>query len=137
MKRVSYLVVIFLSLSWTIFPVNISVALNKEFMYDNADERDPFISLIAGDVKFADMKDIEVGNLALEGIIFDPLQGSFAIINGEVYRVADFVSGFEIKEVAEDHIKVQKNDVLYTVKLPSDEQKNDENKPGKDSHETL
>lgn len=101
--------------------VNFCLALDKDFMYDNAQSRDPFLPLIGQNVKLADMEEVRLENLILEGIIFDPMQGSLAIINGDVYKISDFISGFEIKEISEDQIRVSKDDVLYTIKLPSED----------------
>ena len=122
--RENLLIAVFLA-GLTIFSgessVNFCLALDKDFMYDTAQSRDPFLPLIGQNVKLADMEEVRLENLTLEGIIFDPMQGSLAIINGDVYKISDFISGFEIKEISEDQIRVSKDDVLYTIKLPSED----------------
>ncbi len=94
-------------------------------MYDNGGRRDPFLSLIADGVNVSDLEELSVGGVKLEGIIYDPLQGSLAIVNGEIYRAGDLIGGFEVKEIGENFIKIAQEDVLYTIKLPIDDLKKD------------
>ena len=94
-------------------------------MYDNGGRRDPFLSLIADSVSVSDLQELSVEGVKLEGIIYDPLQGSLAIVNGEIYRTGDLIGGFEVKEIGENIIMIAQADALYTVKLPIDDLKKD------------
>ena len=102
---------------------NFCLALDREFMYDNADQRDPFLSLIAENIEVSDLEELSVDGIKLEGIIFDPLQGSLAMVNGEIYRAADFIGGFQVKEIGNNYIKIAKDDILHTIKLPDEDSK--------------
>lgn len=113
------------SLSVSATNINFCLALDREFMYDNGGRRDPFLSLIADGVNVSDLEELSVGGVKLEGIIYDPLQGSLAIVNGEIYRAGDLIGGFEVKEIGENFIKIAQEDVLYTIKLPIDDLKKD------------
>ena len=110
--------------------INFCLALDREFMYDNGGRRDPFLSLIADNVNVFDLEELSVEGVMLEGIIYDPLQGSLAIVNGEIYRTGDRIGGFEVKEIANNFIKIAQEDILYTIKLPIDELKKD-NQPNR------
>jgi hypothetical protein len=99
-------------------------------MYDNGGRRDPFLSLIADNVNVFDLEELSVEGVMLEGIIYDPLQGSLAIVNGEIYRTGDRIGGFEVKEIANNFIKIAQGDILYTIKLPIDDLKKD-NQPNR------
>ncbi|MBI4431026.1 MAG: hypothetical protein HY587_04885 [Candidatus Omnitrophica bacterium] len=113
---------LFIAVMWGM-ATNFCLALDREFMYDSADRRDPFLSLFTDNVEVSDLEELSVEGVKLEGIIFDPLQGSLAIVNGEIYRISDFIGGFEIKEIGSNFVKIAKGDILYTIKLPSDETK--------------
>ena len=116
-----------------VLPVhNFCLALDREFMYDNANERDPFLSLIAENVEVSDLEELSVDGIKLEGIIFDPLQGSLAMVNGEVYRTTDFIGGFQVMEIGNNYIKIAKEDILHTIKLlDEDSKKPTQQKQGK------
>ena len=103
--------------------INFCLALDREFMYDNGGRRDPFLSLIADNVSVSDLEELSVEGVKLEGIIYDPLQGSLAIVNGEIYRTGDLIGGFEMKEIGKNFIKIAQQDTLYTIKLPTDDLK--------------
>lgn len=104
---------------------NFCLALDREFMYDNGGRRDPFLSLIADNVEVSDLQELSVEGVKLEGIIFDPLQGSLAIVNGEIYRAGDFIGGFEVMEIGSNYVKIAQEDSLYTIKLPTHESTKD------------
>ena len=111
---------------------NFCLALDREFMYDNANERDPFLSLIAENIEVSDLEELSIDGIKLEGIIFDPLQGSLAMVNGEIYRATDFIGGFQVMEIGNNYIKIAKEDILHTIKLPDeDSKKQTQQKQGK------
>ena len=97
---------------------DLALALSKEFMYDSTSGRDPFLPLIGQDVEIADISDLNIGELKLEGIIYDPAQGSLAMINGEVYRQFEFIGGFEVREIREDEVRLYRDNNTYTLTLP-------------------
>ena len=39
---------------------NFCLALDREFMYDNANERDPFLSLIAENIEVSDLEELSI-----------------------------------------------------------------------------
>lgn len=113
-----------LTAALVILPVHhFCLALDREFMYDTVNQRDPFLSLIAENIEVSDLEEISVDGIKLEGIIFDPLQGSLAMVNGEIYRTSDFIGGFQVMEIGNNYIKIAKEDILHTIKLPDEDSK--------------
>ena len=75
-----------------------SIADAEEIRYDKAHRRDPFIPLKGG---------IEVGGAgewAIEGIVYDPKGGSYAVIHGEIYREGDEIEGSKVVRIFPDRV---------------------------------
>lgn len=72
-----------------------------KFKYDPKQKRDPFAPLIgpAGEylTPFGDVK--AIGDMKLEGIIWDPNGESYAIINGEIVKEGDYLGGVLVSKV--------------------------------------
>lgn len=113
---------VFVLLILFLLPLHFCLALNKEFMYDNPVKRDPFLSLIGEDVELAEIKELTINDLVLEGIIFDPEQGSLAVINGEVYRPFEFIGGFEIQEITQTLVRISKDYAVFTLKIITEDE---------------
>ena len=80
-----------------------SLAQAEEIRYDKRNRRDPFQPLIglhavrggAGQGKEAS---------ALEGIVYDPKKGSYAVIGGAIYREGESTDGAKLVKVLPDRI---------------------------------
>lgn len=78
-----------------------SVAEAEQIRYDKGNRRDPFEPLIG----VAGVRGgIGLGKEAflLEGLVYDPKKGSYAVIGGEIYREGESVNGAELMEVLPD-----------------------------------
>src|SRR3989338_11203002 len=100
----------------------IAVFADEQFVYDPKGRRSPFPPLVTPDGRLLKL-DKEPGavGLTLEGIIFDKRGVSYAIVNTEVVKIGDFVSGYQvlriekakvvlIKEVEPLEIELKKED---------------------------
>jgi hypothetical protein len=90
-----------------LFLFSIAFAQEKQFTYDAKGKRNPFIPLITSDGRLLKLdKEEVVGDLAVEGIIFDKKGRSYAIANGQVVGIGDSVAGYEV-------LKIENNKVLF------------------------
>ena len=99
-----------------------SYAAGERFVYSTKNKRDPFIPLVGKGMRLLvpqEAKSIE--NIVLEGIVFDPEQGSLAIINGEIFKEGDSMGGFILSEVTEKSVILTKDEKDYTVVLVEEE----------------
>ena len=78
-----------------------SLALAEEMSYDTASQRDPFVPLIGPG---AMRSDAGRDAFAVEGIIFDPNGGSYAVIAGEIYREGEEISGSKVVKIMPDRV---------------------------------
>lgn len=78
----------------------------EDSIYDAQGRRDPFIPLVTPDgrlLKIEKKEDAEA--LAIEGIIYDKYDLSYAVISGEVVKVGDAIAGYRV-------LKIEKNKVI-------------------------
>ena len=72
--------------------------------------------------------------LHIEGIIFDPKQGSLALINGEFHKVGDTIGKATLVNIFKDHIVLTGEEEELTLWLQETEEEgdlSDANSPGK------
>ena len=78
-----------------------SLAFAEEIRYDNPEIRDPFVPLknpqAEGDAGLQDA-------LAVEGIVYDPRAGSYAVIGGEIYKEGEEFQGTKIVRIMPDRV---------------------------------
>ena len=93
-------------LAWTTF----AFAEDGAFKYDSKNRRDPFIPLISESGGYAsDAHEASaVEDIRLEGIVWDDVKGSIAIINGEIAKEGDSIGAMKI-------LKINKYNVLFNV----------------------
>ncbi len=82
-----------------------SLAHAEEIRYDRADKRDPFASLVGPHASRV------AGGIAreafqLEGVVFDPKKGSYAIIDGTIYREGESIDGGQLVKILPDRVVV-------------------------------
>ncbi|HTZ11193.1 MAG TPA: hypothetical protein VMD04_02285 [Candidatus Margulisiibacteriota bacterium] len=73
----------------------------EEFTYDSMGKRNPFIPLVTSDGRLLklDKEEKTKGDLAIEGIIYDKNGRSFAIVNGAVVGVGDYVGDYQVLKI--------------------------------------
>jgi len=74
-----------------------SIAYAEEIRYDNANRRDPFQPLVGPHA----LQNEGTGKDAfpVEGVVYDPPAGSYAIIGGEIYREGDTVKDAQLIKI--------------------------------------
>ena len=93
-------------LAWTTF----AFAEDGAFKYDSKNRRDPFIPLISESGGYAsDAHEASaVEDIRLEGIVWDDVKGSIAIINGEIVKEGDAMGSIKV-------LKINKDSVVFDV----------------------
>ena len=89
-------------LAWTTF----AFAEDGAFKYDSKNRRDPFIPLISESGGYAsDAHEASaVEDIRLEGIVWDDVKGSIAIINGEIAKEGDSIGAMKILKINKDNV---------------------------------
>jgi len=79
----------------------------EEFVYDAKGRRNPFIPLVTSDGRLVKLDREEAkSDLLLEGIIYDKHGRSYALVNGSVVAVSDFVGEYQV-------LKIEQNKVIF------------------------
>ncbi|MCX5687146.1 MAG: hypothetical protein NTV71_00630 [Candidatus Omnitrophica bacterium] len=86
------------------------VFAEEGFIYNAKGKRDPFIPLISGSGGYTSdaYEASAVEDIRLEGIVWDDVKGSIAIINGEIAKEGDSVGAIKI-------LKIDKDSVIFEV----------------------
>ena len=82
----------------------------QEFIYDSHNRRDPFKPVFLNDAAAVVQDGGESVPFFLEGIIWDPDGGAIAIINNEILKQGDKISGFKIKKIKRDEVILLKGE---------------------------
>lgn len=88
-------------------------AAAEEVSYESGGRRDPFVPLVGAEGIL--LKEINLSEFHLEGIVYDPSKGSLALINGEFYRAGDQVKGATLQTIAKDHVVLAQEDKDVTL----------------------
>jgi len=91
-----------------------------QFVYNSKGRRNPCIPLVTPDGRLLKLdKDREElsGDLSIEGIIYDKNGRSYAIVNGMVVGIGDFVSGYQVLKIKENKIIFIKEGQIREVGL--------------------
>ena len=99
--------------------VDLYAQQEKPFTYESKDKRDPFIPLVTKDGKLMPSRSAvgTVGDMVLEGIIYDPKGGSVAILNDMALKENDQLGGITVKKIERDKVILFFKDKEYTLKL--------------------
>jgi len=83
----------------------------EAFKYDPKGRRDPFIPLISESGWYASdaCEASAVEDIRLEGIVWDDVKGSIAIINGEIAKEGDVIGSIKILKINKDNVIFQVN----------------------------
>ncbi len=89
-----------------------------DFIYDAKGERNPFMPLVTSEGRFIKIKPRSVTKgLELEGIIYDKISLSYAIVNGSVVKVGDFVGDYQVLKIEEKKVIFIKDGQPFEVEL--------------------
>lgn len=80
-----------------------SVAEAKEIRYDKGTRRDPFEPLIGPHAPLGSGS-VKKETFPLEGVVYDPLKDSYAVIGGDIYREGESLDGAKLLKVLPDRI---------------------------------
>jgi hypothetical protein len=89
-----------------------------DFIYNAKGERNPFMPLVTPDGKFIKIKSRSTtAGFQLEGIIYDKISMSYAIVNGLVVKVGDFVGDYQVLRIEEEKVVFIKEGQPFEVEL--------------------
>ncbi|MCX5694245.1 MAG: hypothetical protein NT014_03805 [Candidatus Omnitrophica bacterium] len=92
----------------------------EELVYDAKGKRNPFIPLVTPEgrlLKLDKRENTMPQGLAIEGIIYDKLGRSFAIVNAEVVGIGDMAGDFQVLKILENKVIFIRNGELLEVEL--------------------
>lgn len=89
-----------------------------DFVYDSKGERNPFMPLVTPEGRFIKIKSRSITEgLELEGIIYDKIALSYALVNGSVVKVGDFVGDYQVVKIEEKKVIFMKEGQPFEVEL--------------------
>ena len=95
----------------------------EPFVYDAKGKRNPFIPLVIpnGMLMQLDKEEVSSGELKVEGIIYAKRGRSFAIINGNVVGVGDYVDDYQILKIEENKVTLIRNGETREIEFTKEE----------------
>ena len=96
------------------------VAMDSEFLYDAHKRRDPFIPLMGPGAQGGDQPDVSLTSIKLEGIVVDPKQGSFIMVDGETYEEGHNIGPYLIEKIEAKRVVLKYNKERYELSLGDD-----------------
>jgi len=86
--------------------VDMAISDEGAFKYNANGKRDPFIPLISESGRYAsDAYEASAAeDIRLEGIVWDDVKGSIAIINGEIVKEEDTIGSIKILKINQDSV---------------------------------
>lgn len=95
-----------------------------EFVYDSKGKRNPFIPLVTPEGRLLKLDKQEIaspGGLLIEGIIYDKLGRSFAIVNATVVGIGDSVGNCRVLKIYDNKVVFIKDGEPFEVSLTKKE----------------
>ncbi|MBM3252926.1 MAG: hypothetical protein FJZ16_01575 [Candidatus Omnitrophica bacterium] len=86
------------------------------FIYNPKDKRDPFVPYITKDGKVLSMPGV-LGEVVVEGIVYDPQGTSVCVINGNVLKEGETCENFKILKIKVDTVIVSCQNKEYEIEL--------------------
>lgn len=94
-----------------------------EFVYNPKGKRNPFIPLVTPEGRLLKLDKDEVrGDLAVEGIIYDGLGRSYAIVNGQVVGIGDEVAGYSVLKIEKEKVVFIKDGQIINIEIRREEE---------------
>ncbi len=97
-----------------------SLAFAGQIAYDNGGRRDPLIPLAGPNAASERQAENVNPDLKIEGIIFDPKNGSLVLLKGETYGPGDSIGNAVIKAINKNNVIFQQADQEKTVWISED-----------------
>jgi len=99
-----------------------SVLAKEAFVYDAKDKRDPFWPLVnaSGAIINYD-KNLQITDMALEGIMIESSGQDIAIINGMIVQENETVGDYLVREITTDTVLLQKGQETFSLKLKKED----------------
>jgi hypothetical protein len=99
-------------------PVLLGSGVGTEFSYNSKGKRDPFIpwKQSGGDLAL----DRSPADFNIEGIIFDPVRGSFAVVNGAVVKEGAEVNGYKVVKIDRNGLVLSRKDQSIRLPFPTE-----------------
>lgn len=96
-----------------------TVQAEQDYVYDSQDERNPFIPLVTAEGRLLQLEKPEASKkeLNLEGIIYDKYGITYAIVNGTVIRIGDYLAGFQVLKIEKNKVVLVKEGQLLEILL--------------------
>lgn len=102
--------------------LNFSFAWAETFTYNDHGKRDPFWRLVTREGMIVNYdKELSVGDMFLEGIIFDPSGKSLAIINGSVVKKNDKIGLYIVTQIEKTKVLLSRGQDRFTLDLKKEE----------------
>jgi competence protein ComGC len=100
----------------------------EEFVYNAKGKRNPFIPLVTAEGRLLKLdkdkeQDATQQGLTVEGIIYDKLGRSFAIVNTNVVGIGDMVGDFQVLKILDHKVIFIRNGEPLEVELTKEEAK--------------
>ncbi len=102
--------------------VCLHLSAEEGFKYDAKGKRNPFTPLVTSDGRILKLEDEDKGQIQLEGIIYDKYGSSYAIINGTVVRVGDFIGDYQVLKIEEKRVSFIKEGLVSEIELKKEEE---------------
>lgn len=96
-----------------------------DFTYEAKGKRDPFIPLVGKDgrlIKLDKEEDNAKSDLIVDGIIYDKQGVSYALANGRVVGVGDYMNGYRVLKIEKDKVIFLKGDSIQEVAMHKGEE---------------
>ncbi len=103
---------------------NLSFA-QGDFAYESKGKRNPFIPLVGKDgrlVKLDREEEKAQSDLVIDGIIYDKQGVSYALANGRVVRIGDYINEYRVLKIEKDKVIFLKDDLIKEIAMHKGEE---------------
>lgn len=90
---------------------------DHRFYYQKKERKDPFVPLLGKGADYLGTDVLSLGDLILEGVIFDPTKGSLAVVNGRVMRVGEKIGEFKLLRILPNEVAFSHGGLESSVKM--------------------
>ncbi len=106
-------------LIFLVFAISVS-AQTEDMGYESGGRRDPFVPLVTQKVKSTTdgLQGVQgIGDIILEGIVWEPTGRSIAIMNGAIVKEGDRAGAVRIEKIEEKRVILYINEVKHELAL--------------------
>ena len=121
MKRVWILPLFFVIMGAAVF-----ASADEKVSYDAHGKRDPFVPLVSETSVPVPMEEAamltNMDEIKIEGIVYDPNQGSIVMLNGNMLREGEALGGIKVLKIQPDGVSLLFNDQEIFKEMHSEEE---------------